>query len=134
TTIDKSENGHYWPAFLPDGRRFLYSAWSVQPADRAIWGGAFGSNDKTRVIASESNAAMTDPGLLVYSRGGTVYAQRFDEHKLAVSGEPARVADDVMYEGGNGRSHFSLSRNGVLVYFFSRSSAVGSGPSSDMSE
>ncbi len=30
TTVEKPETGHYWPWFLPDGKHFLYLAWSSE--------------------------------------------------------------------------------------------------------
>ena len=134
TKVEKSESGHLWPTFLPDQRRFLYSVWSDQSAGRGVFAGALGSGEKTRVIPAESNAAQTEPGLIVFSRGAALYAQRFDDRKLTVSGEPVRVADEVD-STPNGRSHFSLSRNGVLLYFYRRDAvAVGGGPNTDTGE
>src|SRR5262249_932505 len=135
TKVGTSEVGHLWPSFLPDGRRFLYTAWSGQASDRAIVAGSLGSAERTRVASGDSNAAYTDPGLSVFSRGTAISAQRFNASTLSVSGDPVRVADEVQYDPGIGRSHFSLSRNGVLAYFYSRAtSAVGGGPNSDLGE
>jgi Tol biopolymer transport system component len=135
TKVNKSESGHVWPSFLPDGRRYLYTTWSSQPSDRAIVVGTLGSADTTRIGPAESNAAYAEPGVLVFSRGAAIYAQRFDASRLSLSGDPVRVADDVLYDSSAGRSHFSLSHNGVLAYFFSRTTAsAGGGPNSDLGE
>jgi len=135
TKVDKTESGHFWPRFLPDGQRYIYTAWSAQASGRSIVAGTLDSKDRTRVISAESNAAFTEPGYLVFSRGTAIYAQSFDRQKLTVSGEPVRLADDVVYDTGNGRSHFALSQNGVLAYFFNRNIAVaGGGAQSDMGE
>jgi Tol biopolymer transport system component/tRNA A-37 threonylcarbamoyl transferase component Bud32 len=135
TKVTKAEAGHFWPSFLPDGRRYLYTAWSGQASDRTIMAGTLGSTDTTRVARAESNAAYAEPGVLVFSRGAAIYAQRFNGGTLALSGEPVRVADEVQYDPGNGRSHFSLSQNGVLTYFFNRTtSTTGGGPNSDLGE
>jgi len=135
TNVDKSETGHFWPHFVPGGRTYLYTAWSAQASGRAIFAGTLDSKAKTRVIAAESNAGYADPGYLVFSRANTIYAQSFNARALTVSGEPVRVADEVVYDTGNGRSHFALSRNGVLIYFFNHSGAsAGGGSSSDMGE
>jgi dipeptidyl aminopeptidase/acylaminoacyl peptidase len=60
-----------------------------------------------------------------------VYAQPFDWKKPALSGEPARVADEISYITTNGWSDFAASPGGVLVYFqdISRS---GSGQDFDL--
>ena len=39
TKLDTSleESFHAWPSFLPDGRHFLYLAWSAKPENRAVY-------------------------------------------------------------------------------------------------
>src|SRR6185369_16220357 len=48
TTLDaaQQESGHFWPHFLPDGRHFLYLAWSADPAKRAIYVGSLDSTER----------------------------------------------------------------------------------------
>jgi Tol biopolymer transport system component len=137
TTLDGSENGHFWPHFLPDGRHYLYTAWSGQAESRAIVVGALDSKDKTRILSAGSNAGYADPGYVVFHRDSAVYAQAFDAGTLAVSGEPVRVADEVTFDSGNGRGDFRVSRNGVLAYFFSAGGNIAAGPggfTSDLGE
>jgi Tol biopolymer transport system component len=131
TTLEQGESGHYWPHFLPDGRHYLYTAWNGEAAKRAVMVGTLGSKEKIRVLAVESNAAYANPGFLLFHRGNAVYAQPFDWKKPALSGEPARVADEISYITTNGWSDFAASPGGVLVYFqdISRS---GSGQDFDL--
>src|SRR5262249_24580842 len=35
TTVEPGASGHYWPHFLPDGRHYLFTAWSPEAAKRA---------------------------------------------------------------------------------------------------
>ncbi len=116
TSLGESESGHLWPHFLPDGRRFLYLAWSSDEASRGIFAGSLDSDDRTRVASIESNVIYTAGGHLVFNRQGAVYAQPFDAGSLALSGTPTRIADDVPYTSSNGRGLFDVSRDGVLVY------------------
>jgi Tol biopolymer transport system component len=54
-----------------------------------------------------------------------------------VSGEPVRIADEVTFDGGNGRGDFDVSPNGVLTYFYSQGGSViggTGGPLSDLGE
>jgi Tol biopolymer transport system component len=133
TTPDPTESGHFWPHFLPDGQHYLFTAWSGQATSRAIYVGVLGSKDKTRILTAESNAAYADTGHLLFHRGNTVYAQSFDVSKLALSGEPMRVADPVGFDDGDGRGYFAVSQHGVLAYFQTGGPA-GIGPQSDLSE
>jgi eukaryotic-like serine/threonine-protein kinase len=140
TKLETSENGHFWPSFLPDGRHFLYTVWFGQSANRSIWVGDLESKDKVRVATMESNAAYVDSGYLVFHRDSAVYAQRFDDKKFVLSGEPVRIADEVSFDSGNGRGDFSASRTGALGYFYNSGGGGGvaaasqGGAASDLSE
>jgi Tol biopolymer transport system component len=133
TTPQAPESGHYWPRFLPDGRRFLYLAWSGQPTGRAIFAGSLDSKERTKVIASESKAAYAEPGYVLFRRESAVYAQRFDVKTLRVSGEPIRVADGVTSAGSVGQGNFSVSSAGPLVYYFG-AAGPGAGPQTDSAD
>jgi Tol biopolymer transport system component len=117
TSLERGESGHYWPHFLPDGQHYLYTVWHSEAAKRAILAGMLGSKEKTRVAAGESNTAYSEPGFLVFRRENAVYAQPFNRKKLALSGEPVRIADEISFSSANGWSDFAASPNGVLVYF-----------------
>ena len=134
--LTESETGHYWPQFLPDGRHYLYTAWSGQAANRSIMAGTIDSPDqKTKVLPAGSNAGYADPGYLVFHREEAVYAQSFDAGKLTISGEPVRVANEITYDNGTGRGDFSVSRRGALAYFYSSNNAGGpTGGQTDLAE
>lgn len=119
TTIEKPETGHYWPYFLPDGKHFLYLAWSNESDKRAIFVGTIGSKDKTRLMAADSNPQYAG-GHLLFRREGTLLAQAFDANKLTLSGEPVQITGDVAFLS-NGRSAFSASQSASLIYFQSPS-------------
>jgi len=128
TRLAESETGHYWPHFLPDGRHFLYTVWSGKAANRAIMAAALDAPDqKTRVLAAGSNAGYSEPGYLVFHRENAVYAQPFDAGSLKVSGEPARVANEITFDAANGLGHFSVSPKGALAYFFGSNNIAGQG-------
>ena len=125
TTLEAGETGHFWPHFLPDGRHYLYTAWHGETAKRAIVEATLGSKEKTRVLAVESNSQYAEPGYLLFQRQNTVYAQPFDWKKPALSGEPARIADEV--GTSNGRGNFGVSLSGVLVYFHAAGALASTG-------
>jgi eukaryotic-like serine/threonine-protein kinase len=117
STLDKQETGHFWPSFLPDGKHFLYSAWSVDAGSRGVFIGELGSKNKSRLMAADSNAIYADPGYVVFHREATLFAQPVNAKKLALTGEPLHVADQVAFSSTNGRGSFDVSQNGVLTYF-----------------
>jgi eukaryotic-like serine/threonine-protein kinase len=114
---DKGEAAHAWPFFLPDGLHFLYVAVSTQAADaRAIYAGSLDSTDRVQVLRTLSMPVYAPPGYLLFHRDGALMAQPFDVKKFALSGEPARLADSVVYIPNSGRAGFAVSNTGTLVF------------------
>jgi eukaryotic-like serine/threonine-protein kinase len=119
TKIDKLDTGHFWPRFLPDGRHYLFLLKSADSSRSGVYLAALDSQDRTRLLPVESSAAYTEPGFLVFQREGAVYAQPFDASTRTLSGGPARIADEVTFDGTSGKGDFDVSENGVLIYFVS---------------
>jgi Tol biopolymer transport system component len=108
--------GGRWPWFLPDGRHFLYAAVS------AVRLASLDSRQTKPLIGTPSDAAYAQ-GHLLYLRDSTLMAQPFDLKRLALSGEPVPVAENVRSVGLQRRGIFSVSQNGLLAY----QSGIGSG-------
>jgi Tol biopolymer transport system component len=116
----------FWPAFLPDGRHFLYLHHRLRPElprspnnpnsgelhVRSVEPGS----DETRLLAAASRAVYASPGYLLYVREGTLLAQPFDAERLRFVGEAASIADDLLYFAPLGFADLSSSTTGVLVY------------------
>ncbi len=130
TELGQAETGHLWPSFLPDGRHVAYLAWSAAAATRAIYVGSLDSKERTQLVAAESNpvyaSSAPSKGYLLFHRGATLFAQPFDANKLRFTGDPVQVAGEVS-SGPNGRGHFALSHNGVLIYYQGAGGALTSG-------
>ena len=106
------------PAFLPDGRHFLFLAVAPdapgQPA--MIHVGSLDSAGSTPLVESDSPALYAAPGYLLYMRGYTLVAQKFDADRLRVSGNPSPIVAQIDRLGGTGRAAFSVSQTGILAY------------------
>jgi len=125
TAIDPSHGdvAHVEPYFLPDGRHFLY--FRDLGTDGAISLGSLGARpaqqDYKRIVQANRGvvyAPSSDPGLgyMLFLRGLTLMAQRFDVRLLKISGDPVRVAEEpVTYYWDTGA--FSVSANGTLAYW-----------------
>jgi Tol biopolymer transport system component len=87
-----------WPVFLPDGQHFLFLGcnFTGHPEKNAIYVGRLGSPERHRVVESSGNAAYVEPGYLLFIRGRTLMAQRFDAKSYALQGEPQTIADNVL--------------------------------------
>ena len=58
TKVAPKETAHNWPAFLPDGRRFLYFALP----EKAIHLASLDSTETKRLLAADTKAAYASPG------------------------------------------------------------------------
>jgi WD40 repeat protein len=113
TTLANRETGHSCPQFLPDGKRVLYLARGGKPG---IYVQTIGSKDRTLIMESIGRAVYAPPGLLIFLRDNTLFAQRLNLDTLRLEGEPFSVAEGVRSGGTNGRNAFDVSSTGVLVY------------------
>jgi len=114
----KHETAHRYPQFLPDGRHFLYMAANLagppnDPAN-AIRIGSLDGKDDRLLIPVLSNASYA-AGRLLYVRDGTLLAQPFDPGRLALTGEPAALAQRIESSRWQSDSIFSASEN-LLIY------------------
>ena len=126
TELDRSlgETAHSTPWFLPDGRHFLYTAWSQKPENRAIYVGSLDSKARTRLMTAEGKAVYSPPGFLLFLRERTLMARPFDADRLVFTGDAVPLAEDVGYNPGFGQSAFYASAQGTLIYYRSRAGAA----------
>ena len=107
---------HYWPQFLPDGRRFLFLQRSVKPEHQGLYVGSLDSPLITRLVAANVRGLFAS-GHLLFMRDGLLFAQAFDLQTLRMTGEPARIADGVgFYEAAFGYAAIDASANGVIAF------------------
>jgi Tol biopolymer transport system component/tRNA A-37 threonylcarbamoyl transferase component Bud32 len=115
TSIDPSRNdlGHGAPYFLPDGNHFLYQA--LTPSQELVLQlGSLDSRSATILMTLGSlgpgaaPARYAQPGYLLLVRNGTLMAQPFDANRLALSGEPIPLMEQV--------NAYAISDNEVLIY------------------
>jgi eukaryotic-like serine/threonine-protein kinase len=114
---EKGEDSHRWPQFLPDGNHFLYLAMNLSGRKdlSGIYVGAVGTKEKQLVATARANAVYTEPGYLLFYRDQTLFAQRFDVKKFAVSGEPTPILNDLEYSPRIAKTVFAVSGSGLLV-------------------
>ena len=98
----EGETAQLWPEFLPDGKHYLYLSLGKAPNQQGIYAASLDSNDRTFLVATNTNAAWLQSGQLLFTRGNVLMAQPFDIESLKLSGEPHPVADHI--ESGATRS------------------------------
>ena len=114
THLAPGQAGHHWPAFLPDGRRFLFVVSTGQPETYGIYVGSLDGGEPTRIMPDATNAAYAPPGYLLLVARDVLVAYPFDAASAIVTGEPIPVAQRV----GSCCDHgaFSVSAQGILAY------------------
>ena len=103
-----------WPAFLPDGRHFIYSRIGSSGISKTFVGTLGSSKSKELPIAG-SRVEYSSDGYLVLARDRTLVAQRFDAGALKLRDEPFPIAENLPV-GSNGVANFTVSGNGMLVF------------------
>ena len=112
TALAAGERGHLRPSFLPDGRHFFYRA-----VDRGIYVTSLDSTDRTLLLTNpDSNNVSYTQGYLLFLRETTLMAEAFDMRRLALTGEPVPVAEQIQTLANPPTGVFSASDNGVLAY------------------
>jgi Tol biopolymer transport system component len=124
TTFSSGQVGHLAPQFLPDGRRFLFTALGA-PDATGIYLGTLDGTAPIRLTPS-SSAGMYLPethgggglfrgsGWLLWVQAGALMAQRLDVAKAVLTGEPVKVADSVNF--GLGSAGISVAETGLVAY------------------
>lgn len=107
---------HTLPEFLPDGRRFLYLALASEKEDSSVFMASLDSTERERLLDVRSQASYAEPGYLLYRRGEALLAHPFDLASGRFSGTPKTVVANVAFSVATGRTIFSASQTGVLVY------------------
>ena len=118
TEFAEGEVAHRWPEFLPGGGAVLFNVVredSNLPEDMEIWVLDLTSNQRTLLVTGGGNPHYVPTGHIVYGVNGTLRALPFDLDRLAVAGDAIQVVEGVVTEG-NGAAHFSVGRDGSLVY------------------
>jgi Tol biopolymer transport system component len=109
------EIAHYFPRFLPDGKRYLFMVRNVDPAKTGIWLGTIGSKERRLLLLADSGPIYVDPGYLLFSRAGALFAQAFNPSSGALSGEPVPLAERIGVDLGSNRLQASAGP-GIAVY------------------
>jgi Tol biopolymer transport system component len=116
TRVDTAaEREHLAPHFLPDGRRFLYTATDTNFRNR-VYLGSTDSSSSALLMQVNSRVEYAAPGYLLFVRDRTLLAQHFDERAAVLQGDAFPVAERLQYFPPLGLAPFSASSTGVLAY------------------
>jgi Tol biopolymer transport system component len=122
TTVDSTlhETAHRFPWFLPDGKHFLYVSLPARAGKHDVWVGSLDSKKRVRVTGAEQAPVYSEPGYLIYQRGHSIVAQRFDAGSFAVKGDPIGMPDQPGLSQNTGARVATSAGNGTLAYMNGR--------------
>jgi len=122
TTLDaaRGENSHRGLQFLPDGRRFLFTARCADRDKNALFVGSIDSPQLTRIMTAQSRVKYVPgetgrPGTLLFYKDGALMAQPFDLDRMVLAGEPEAVFDKISYVAASIVAGFDVSDDGRTV-------------------
>ena len=127
---DNADTHHLYPAFLPDGRHFVFY---VAGKQRGLYVGEIGSPARSLLFdpdpslpagAAATPGRYSPSGHLLYVRDRVLMARPFDASARSLQGDAFKVADSVDYEPP-GEAAFAISGS-VLVYRPRQHLALGS--------
>ncbi len=104
-----------YPAFLPDGKRFLFVVSNAKPPSNGIYVGSLDGSAPVKLLPDESSAEYV-AGLLLFRREGNLMAVPFDPKSARSTGEAIPVAEPLGISANTNHAAFSVSGNGILVY------------------
>jgi serine/threonine-protein kinase len=122
TKRQEGELSHRWPQVLPDGRTVIFTVWNDTGFEAArIVAQSLTTGERRVLVEGGSYArivfadAAERTGYLIYARASGLLAAPFDAERLQLTGPPVPMVDGVVTNLSGG-AHFSVSRDGALVY------------------
>jgi eukaryotic-like serine/threonine-protein kinase len=122
TSLDsaRNENSHRFPIFLPDGKRFLFTA-RASTENTQMMIGSLGSRSVRPALKAQSNFvfALSEKGQghLLFVRDGALLSQPADSDTMQPIGDPVILAEGIQYTLTSSYGAFDVSSNGrTLAY------------------
>jgi eukaryotic-like serine/threonine-protein kinase len=117
---ERAENSHRGLSFLPDGRRFIYSARCAQRENNALYLGSLDTGNAKRLMPIQSQAGYVPAqdgkqGRLVYYHEAALVSRALDLGGETVLGEPIPVYQGVDYNATGMTAAFSISADGRVT-------------------
>jgi len=110
----RGDTSHRFPAFLPDGRHFLYY---VQGAGEGnVMLGSLDSKESAPVTTAQAGVLFAPPDYILLLRDGALRAQRIDLKTFRLVGDSVLVAERAQYSGSLNFANVSVSTNGMLTF------------------
>jgi hypothetical protein len=132
TRLGPRERTHRWPDALPDGSAVVFTVDSVDTTefydDAVIEAVVVATGERKVLVRGSSLARYLDPGVLLFARGGSLFATRMDPRSLAVEGTPVPVLQGVSTTVASGAVHVAVAGSHLFWVPGDASDASGGRP------
>jgi len=115
------------PTFLPGDKAVLYYLIGVGDQSERVAVFDLATRSQRILVEGGANPTYSPSGHLVFARGTTLMAVRFDADRMAVIGSPFPVVQEVRHPGLITAADYALSRDGTLIYVPAGFGTAGSG-------
>ena len=120
--FDAGESNHLLPEVLPDGQTLLFTVWNGGTfKDASVWSFSLRTKERKRLLEAATAPRYVPPGYLAFARESVVFAVPFDPARATIVGEAFPVVDGVWTDPATGSAHYSVARNGTLLFAAGRS-------------
>jgi Tol biopolymer transport system component len=118
--MEKTENTHRWPVFLPDGDHFMFWSGNFGEVSKDLLSGIFESSldgkEKRVIIRCHSNFGFAGNKLFFVNDVQQLISMDFDPSRAAVSGSANVLAKNVGFQTSVVWAAFAVAQNGTLIY------------------
>jgi serine/threonine protein kinase len=114
-TVIRRKGVSYFPAFLPDGRRFLYAGFGLSVEENGMYVASVDGKENRRILSDVSRVVIAS-GRLLFIRDNTLMAQAFDSTSGRTVGEAFPVAQGVSFGTVVSYAPVTVSDAGILLY------------------
>ena len=104
-----------WPALVPGTDVVLYTRWRGSVATSDLVAHSMATGEERRLVDG-SGVQVTASGHIVFGDDAELWAAPFDAEKLALTGEPVRLAENLLTFTRGGAANFAVTANGTVVY------------------
>ena len=116
----KKERTHRWPQVLPDGKAVLFTVGTLDSPDSYensnIEAVSLSTGERHILLQGASMARYVPTGHLIFARGASLYAVRFDLDKLSAHGAAESIVQGIAGDATTGAAQFAVSDDGTLAY------------------
>jgi Tol biopolymer transport system component/predicted Ser/Thr protein kinase len=112
TRLEKGENSHRWPEFLPDGKAVLFTTTGANPEIAAL---SLTTGQRRNLVPGGFSVRYVSSGHLIYVQDGNLSAVPFDSRRLEVTGTAVPLVEGIL-QTAIGGSQYTVSATGSLVY------------------